>query len=97
LTVRSFAFSAGPPRVSFTWRHWGNWTGPYKTNRSKQPTGELVEMFGSATVHVDDALKIEEIHVFFDPSAFLGKLMRKQKDPAPVSSDGRLTECPFVH
>ena len=33
---------SGPPTVSFTWRHWVDWTGPYM---DKEPTGEQMELF----------------------------------------------------
>lgn len=61
---------SGPPTVSFTWRHWANWTGPYK---DKQPTGELMEMFGVAIVKVNDDLKVLNLDIYYDPHPFMAK------------------------
>ena len=37
---------SGPPKIGFTWRHWGRFTGTYEENQGK---GQLVEMFGFGT------------------------------------------------
>jgi len=37
---------SGPPKVAFTWRHWGHFTGTYEEHQGE---GELVEMFGFGT------------------------------------------------
>ena len=66
-----FVFFVGPPRVAFSWRHWAHWTGPYK---GKDPTGELLEMFGMAVAEVDENLKIKSIDVHYDPNQILMKL-----------------------
>ena len=66
-----FVFFVGPPRVAFSWRHWAHWTGPYK---GKDPTGELVEMYGMAVAEVDENLKIKSIDVHYDPNQILMKL-----------------------
>ena len=66
-----FVFFVGPPRVAFSWRHWAHWTGPYK---GKDPTGELLEMFGMAVAEVDENLKIKSIDVHYDPNQILIKL-----------------------
>ena len=71
----------GPPKVSFTWRHWAHWTGPY---RDSPPTGELMELIGTAIAEVDDNLKIIDLQVFFDPNPMLAKMTSK-------------ASCPFHH
>lgn len=68
---------SGPPKVSFTWRHWTNWTGPYK---NIQPTGERIEMIGSCIATVTKDLKIQEIQVFYDPNMVLAKLTKHEKN-----------------
>lgn len=77
--------------MSFTWRHWAHWTGPYRDN---MPTGELMELIGSAVVEVDENLKIVDLQVFFDPHPMLARLMMK-KD-ATQSNNGP-SRCPFQH
>ncbi|XP_068762551.1 uncharacterized protein [Montipora capricornis] len=66
---------SGPPRVAFSWRHWANWTGPYK---DKAPTGERLEMYGMAVAEVDEKLKIKSIECYFDPNQILMKLEGKE-------------------
>ena len=43
----------GPPKVAFSWRHWGRFTGKYKDNKGN---GELVEVFGWGVAEVNDKL-----------------------------------------
>ncbi|HEY9803525.1 MAG TPA: hypothetical protein V6D25_24490 [Leptolyngbyaceae cyanobacterium] len=62
---------AGPPNVTFKWRHWGTFSGPYKEHA---PTGETVEIVGVSVARVNDDLKILSIEHFFDSGAFLNKL-----------------------
>ena len=78
---KCFYNSPGPPRVAFSWRHWAKWTGPYK---ERQPTGELLELFGVAIVEVDDKLKIKSIDVHYDPNQILMPL-----------EGGTAGACPF--
>ena len=73
----------GPPIVSFTWRHWGKWTGKYLDT---EPTGEEFEMFGSCVVRVNDKLKIESIEVYYDPHPIMAKLTGFEKTG----------KCPFI-
>lgn len=62
---------AGPPKVTFKWRHWGTFSGPYKGH---EPTGEVVEIYGVTVAEVTDDLKIVSMEHFFDNSTFLSKL-----------------------
>ena len=58
----------GPPVITFTWRHWSEWSGPYQGN---PPSGQTLEMFGSAVVRVNDKLQIEDMDIFYDPNQIL--------------------------
>ncbi|MBD2360794.1 SnoaL-like polyketide cyclase [Anabaena minutissima FACHB-250] len=62
---------SGPPNVTFKWRHWGQFSGPYKEHA---PTGDTVEVVGVSIARVNDDLKIESLEHFFDNSSFLNKL-----------------------
>jgi len=62
---------SGPPSVSFKWRHWGNFTGPYK---GQQPTGQRVEIFGMTVARVAEDLRILQVEHFYDNSQFLRQL-----------------------
>ncbi|ACK64143.1 protein of unknown function DUF1486 [Rippkaea orientalis PCC 8801] len=61
----------GPPNVTFKWRHWGTFQGPYKDH---EPTGETIEIVGLSIARVTDDLKILEVEHYFDNSTFLQKL-----------------------
>lgn len=61
----------GPPVVSFTWRHWGKFEGPYK---DVSPTNETLEMFGSCVVNVTDKLQIQSMDVYSDPNPTMAAL-----------------------
>jgi hypothetical protein len=60
-----------PPTITFKWRHWGTFSGPYK---GVAPTGERIEMFGVTVARVADDLRIVEVHNYYDNTAFLGQL-----------------------
>ncbi|XP_074644443.1 uncharacterized protein LOC141901232 [Tubulanus polymorphus] len=62
---------SGPPKVAFKWRHWAEWTGPY---REHQPTGETIELYGMCVATVNDDLKIQTLDIWYDPNPFLMKL-----------------------
>lgn len=74
---------SGPPKVSFTWRHWGTFEGDYKENPA---TGETIELFGSCVATVDEHLKIRSIEVYYDANPMLMKL-----------ASGDKKTCPFKH
>lgn len=59
---------SGPPLVTFSWRHWANFTGTYKGNKGK---GEIVNMYGFATATVSPDLKLETVQLYFDATEFL--------------------------
>eukprot|EP01037_Dinobryon_pediforme_P018849 gene18849-19170_t len=67
---------SGPPTVSFTWRHWGKLSGPYRARDGTiyAPTGEVIEMFGNCVARVSADLKIESLELFFDREDFIQKL-----------------------
>ncbi|KAI6661338.1 hypothetical protein LOD99_10005 [Oopsacas minuta] len=84
-----------PPTVTFTWRHWGKFTGNYKGNEGK---GELLEMFGFAIARVSPDLKIEDIKIFYDPDSFIQALEGKT-DAKELSCAKKLigdVSCPFI-
>ncbi|WP_131770464.1 ester cyclase [Candidatus Protofrankia californiensis] len=60
-----------PPVITFKWRHWGTFSGPYK---GLPPTGEHIEIFGVTVVRCTDDLKLVEVENFYDNTAFLGRL-----------------------
>ena len=87
--LTSILFYTGPPKVSFTWRHWTTWSGPY---REQKPTGENIEMFGSCISEVTSDLKIKNIQIFFDPTPMMFKLTGAK---CPFSSWHWFSECMY--
>jgi hypothetical protein len=59
---------SGPPKVGFSWRHWGKFEGSFKGN---QGHGETLDMYGFGLVAVDANLKILSIEIFYRPEPFL--------------------------
>lgn len=72
---------SGPPTVSFTWRHWGKLSGPYRASDGTvyEATGETIEMFGNCVARVTSDLKIESLELFFDREDFLQRLAAGEK------------------
>jgi hypothetical protein len=66
---------SGPPKVTFTWRHWGEFLGEYKNNKGN---GEVIEMYGFCCVTVNDKLKVQNIEVYYKPEEFLEVLEGKR-------------------
>jgi len=66
---------SGPPTVVFSWRHWGEYSGPYKDN---EPTGKTVEMFGISVAKLTDDMKISSLQNYFDSYPFLASLDYKK-------------------
>ncbi|KAF3442395.1 hypothetical protein FNV43_RR16311 [Rhamnella rubrinervis] len=79
---------SGPPLISYKFRHWGFFEGPYKGHA---PTGELVQFFGLGTIKVDDSLKVEDLEIYFDPAELFGGLLKGK----PTSSESESLSCPF--
>ncbi|HLO88235.1 MAG TPA: SnoaL-like polyketide cyclase [Nostocaceae cyanobacterium] len=79
---------SGPPNVTFKWRHWGHFRGPYK---DFAPTGEMVEIIGISVARVTDDLKVISIEHYFDNTLFLEKLTAGGKLVNSEKKGG----CPF--
>ncbi|KAK2189962.1 hypothetical protein NP493_92g03010 [Ridgeia piscesae] len=62
---------SGPPKVSFTWRHWADYEGEFYGNA---PTNERIELVGSSVATLDDDMKICTFDIYYDPSPMLNKL-----------------------
>ncbi|KZV23177.1 pathogen-related protein-like [Dorcoceras hygrometricum] len=84
---------SGPPVICFKFRHWGYMEGPFKGH---EPTGELVELFGTGVFELDENSKIVKIEFFFDRGELLSALMKgkpyDQSTPQASSGSG----CPFM-
>lgn len=62
---------SGPPRVTFSWRHWAVFSGEFEGN---QGTGETINMTGFGIAELNDDLKAKSINIYFDPDSFIDVL-----------------------
>ncbi|KAF0718927.1 Aste57867_1388 [Aphanomyces stellatus] len=76
-----------PPRVSFSWRHWGHCL----SKPNKDDDGELVELLGFAILDVAAGVRITNMELFFKPEPFFEALRRHDFNevPPPVSRQRR--------
>ena len=82
---------SGPPKVVFTWRHWGTFSGKYK---QQDGDGRTYEMFGFCEVTVNKDLKIENIEVYYKPDEFFKALL--ERDCSQSGTKSLLGEgCPY--
>jgi len=86
---------SGPPKVTFSWRHWGIFNGEY---RERQGDGQTYDMYGFCEVVLNEQLKVQSIEVYYKPEEFLkaleGKLSPDElKGGKTVMGSG----CPIVH
>ena len=85
---------SGPPKVVFSWRHWGLFNGEYK---GREGDNEMYEMYGICEANVDDDLKIQSLEIFYRPDEWLQALefekeardVEHQKGRCPILGSGR--------
>jgi hypothetical protein len=82
---------AGPPKVAFTWRHWGHFTGQYKGNKGN---GQVINMTGFATASLSTDLKLQVVEIFYSPDDFLETL--EGKKPLATSEKAHEFIGPYV-
>jgi hypothetical protein len=64
---------SGPPNVSFTWRHFGEFSGEFTgpDGTKYPPTGKIIELFGHCLARLNKDLVIESLETYFDRERFL--------------------------
>lgn len=81
---------SGPPSVTFSWRHFGKFTGKYtdKNGGEYEPTNEMVDLQGICIARVDDNLMIDELEIFYNPLDIIDPLLKKPlAKPTPASGE----------
>jgi hypothetical protein len=73
-----------PPKVAFSWRHWGHFAGTYDEHQGK---GELVEMYGFGTAIVNEKLQLCSVEVYYNAQEFMS-VMKGLKN-------AKETNCPW--
>ncbi|KAI3464628.1 hypothetical protein Pfo_021291 [Paulownia fortunei] len=82
---------SGPPVIAYKFRHWGYMEGPFK---GLAPTGELVELFGTAIIELNEESKVVKVEFFYDRGELLAALV---KGKASDESTGNASSgCPFM-
>ncbi len=85
---------SGPPKVAFSFRHWGLFNGEYEGN---QGNGEIVNMYGFCVVGVTDKLKVQSIQVYYKPEEFIEALQGKKSVEKLNKAEGFIGgSCPFM-
>merc|ERR1712174_107061 len=84
---------SGPPKVAFTWGHWGTFTGTYESNQGK---GEMVELFGFGTAVVNDKLQLQDVELSYNAEDFI-KVLKGEKTVEETNANWKSTGgCPFA-
>lgn len=71
----------GPPKVAFSWRHWGH-LGTETLDQEDKGEGQLVEMKGFAIANViikDGNILLQGVETFFDSKGFLKEIQEWEK------------------
>nr|ANF06978.1 pathogen-like protein [Nicotiana benthamiana] len=62
-----------PPLVTFKFRHWGFFEGPFKGHA---PTNEMVHFYGVGIMKVDESLRAEDVEIYYDPAELFAGLLK---------------------
>lgn len=84
---------SGPPKVAFTWRHWGHFTGTYEGNDGN---GDLVELYGFGTAVVNEKLQLQDVDIFYNAADFIN-VLKGVKVVEETNKNWKSTGgCPFT-
>lgn len=67
---------SGPPKITFTWRHWAVFSGQFEGHKGN---GETINMTGFGVVSVNEDGKAKKIEIYYDPDSFLEVLRGKKE------------------
>lgn len=62
---------SGPPRITFSWRHWASFDGSF---RGREGDNKTYEIYGFGMLGVTSELKVKEIEIFYKPDDFMKAL-----------------------
>ncbi|KAE9585135.1 hypothetical protein Lal_00018221 [Lupinus albus] len=82
---------SGPPVITYKFRHWGYFEGPFKGHA---PTGEMVEFYGIAVMKVDESMRAEDVEIYYDPGELFSGLLKGKKQGGGDGSE-HTHSCPF--
>ncbi|CAA0831660.1 pathogenesis-related family protein [Striga hermonthica] len=86
---------SGPPVIAYKFRHWGYFEGSFKGHA---PTGELVELFGTSIVEMNEEKKIVKVEFFYDRGELLAGLIKGKRTSEDHAGDDEANPsgCPFM-
>lgn len=67
---------SGPPKITFTWRHWAVFSGEYEGHKGN---GDTINMTGFGVITLNEEKKAKKIEIYYDPDGFL-EVLRGQKE-----------------
>ncbi|KAK9688775.1 hypothetical protein RND81_09G010100 [Saponaria officinalis] len=67
------AVYSSPPVITFKFRHWGYFEGPYKGHA---PTGELIQFYGIVILKVDESMRAEEVEIYYNPEELFAGFLK---------------------
>lgn len=86
---------SGPPKVVFSWRHWGKFNGEYK---GREGDGEVYNMFGIGEATVTENLKLQSIYIYYKPDEFCEALEGKKSHRVLEGGKALVgSGCPYAH
>ncbi|CAN1306035.1 Pathogen-related protein [Linum perenne] len=83
---------SGPPVITFKFRHWGFFEGPFKGHA---PTGEMVQFYGIGVMKVDESMRAEEVEIYYDPAELFAGLLKGTPMNGTDGSKLQAQSCPF--
>ena len=85
---------SGPPKVAFTWRHWGPFTGEFNGRKGK---GENIELYGFTVATMSDNGKIVTVEAYTKMDPFLQALHGKLSPSEMEKGRVLLGSCCPIH
>jgi hypothetical protein len=71
---------SGPPKVTFTWRHFGRMTDYFSCPGLSglvykvDPTNRMIKLYGMCKATVNEQFQIQDLQVFYDPNQLFAQL-----------------------
>ncbi|KAI4333558.1 hypothetical protein L6164_018346 [Bauhinia variegata] len=92
---------SGPPVITYKFRHWGYFEGPFKGHA---PTGERIEFYGIGIMKVDESMRAEDVEIYYDPEELFAGLLKGRPlsnlktDKQDTGHDSQHNKsCPFAN
>lgn len=81
-----------PPRVTFSWRHWGTYSGHFK---QYQGNGQVLQLNGFAIVDLNEDMRISNFQIFYKIEDFMQSLYHPSSDKTTSNVADIPQTCPF--